>query len=80
MPLKDARKLPLEGQLLGTAFNQDFGCFSAGVASGFRVYNCEPYKEQVGPWECTDRCLGACRAWPQLGSRTGAAAVLAVVR
>ena len=46
--MSQSRKLPLEGQLLGTAFNQDFGCFSAGVASGFRVFNCEPYKEQVG--------------------------------
>ena len=40
--------------LLGFAFNQDAGCFSVGTLHGFRVFNSEPYKEQV---------LGLVREW-----------------
>jgi hypothetical protein len=32
-------------RLLSVAWNQDCGCFAAGTSNGFRIFNCEPFKE-----------------------------------
>lgn len=32
-------------ELISVSWNQDFSCFATGTSYGFRIYNCEPFKE-----------------------------------
>jgi WD repeat-containing protein 45 len=42
---KPERPFPAAKDLLHSSFNQDYGCFAAGTKSGFRIYNCDPFRE-----------------------------------
>uniref|UniRef100_A0ACD5X8V8 Uncharacterized protein n=1 Tax=Avena sativa TaxID=4498 RepID=A0ACD5X8V8_AVESA len=39
------RPFPAAKDLLHISFNQDYGCFAAGTKSGFRIFNCDPFRE-----------------------------------
>uniref|UniRef100_A0A1J3D467 Autophagy-related protein 18c n=2 Tax=Noccaea caerulescens TaxID=107243 RepID=A0A1J3D467_NOCCA len=34
-----------EAELVSVSWNQDYSCFASGTSHGFRIYNCEPFKE-----------------------------------
>ncbi|KAM7501259.1 hypothetical protein LguiB_000163 [Lonicera macranthoides] len=36
---------PSPPSLLHVSFNQDYGCFASGFDRGFRIYNCDPFRE-----------------------------------
>ncbi|XP_065861306.1 autophagy-related protein 18a [Euphorbia lathyris] len=41
----DSTSPPSQISLLHLSFNQDYGCFAAATDHGFRIYNCDPFRE-----------------------------------
>lgn len=40
-------------ELLSCSFNQDYGCFVSGTSTGFAIFNCEPFREEVSICPCS---------------------------
>ncbi|KAL0435871.1 UNVERIFIED_CONTAM: Autophagy-related protein 18a [Sesamum radiatum] len=45
IPNPSANANPGPIKLLHVSFNQDYGCFATGTDRGFRIYNCDPFRE-----------------------------------
>ncbi len=53
---------PSASDILHISFNQDQSCFCCGSNHGFRVFNCDPFKETVRPLHVGSLCMGVCDA------------------